>query len=176
MTASATPTPSASDHYAKQSPPITVHNMGLQSILPRLSSPPAPRPHSSWGFSPHSKPGDRVGLAVPGYPAYRNILAALGIEPVLIEVGENTHYQPNADLLAAAGPLDGLVVASPANPTGTMIGPADLARLVEYCASQGIRLVSDEIYHGITYENEAARRAPVDVTRSSSIRSQNITA
>jgi aspartate/methionine/tyrosine aminotransferase len=100
--------------------------------------------------------GDRVALAVPGYPAYRNILAALGIEPVLIEVGENTHYQPDADLLVAAGPLDGLIVASPANPTGTMIGPGDLGRLIEYCASQGIRLISDEIYHGITYESEAA--------------------
>ncbi len=100
--------------------------------------------------------GERVALAVPGYPAYRNILTALGIEPVLIEVGENTHYQPDADLLAAAGPLDGLIVASPANPTGTMIGPSDLRQLIEYCASQGIRLISDEIYHGITYENEAA--------------------
>jgi aspartate/methionine/tyrosine aminotransferase len=108
------------------------------------------------GFLAAFEAGDRVALAVPGYPAYRNILTALGIEPVLIEVGENTHYQPNADLLAAAGPLDGLIVASPANPTGTMIGPGELERLIEYCASQGIRLVSDEIYHGITYENEAA--------------------
>ena len=108
------------------------------------------------GFLAAFEAGDRVGLAVPGYPAYRNILTALGIEPVLIEVGENTHYQPDADLLAAAGPLDGLIVASPANPTGTMIGPSDLQRLIEYCAGQGIRLVSDEIYHGITYENEAA--------------------
>src|SRR5579864_4975478 len=62
--------------------------------------------------------GDRVALAAPGYPAYRNILSALGIEPVLIEVGENTHYQPNPELLAQAGRLDGLVIASPANPTG----------------------------------------------------------
>ena len=58
------------------------------------------------------EPGDRVALAVPGYPAYRNILTALGIEPVLIEVGENTHYQPTPELLAEAGPLDGLIVAS----------------------------------------------------------------
>jgi aspartate/methionine/tyrosine aminotransferase len=100
--------------------------------------------------------GDRVALAVPGYPAYRNILAALGIEPVLIEVGENSHYQPTPELLAEAGPLDGLVVASPANPTGTMIAPAELARLVGYCRERGIRLVSDEIYHGIEYEDRAA--------------------
>ncbi len=100
--------------------------------------------------------GDRVALAAPGYPAYRNILGALGIEPVLIEVGENTHYQPNPELLAAAGPLDGLVIASPANPTGTMIAAADLARLADWCRDHGIRLVSDEIYHGITYEAPAA--------------------
>jgi aspartate/methionine/tyrosine aminotransferase len=100
--------------------------------------------------------GARVALAAPGYPAYRNILTALGIEPVLIEVGENTRYQPNPELLAAAGPLDGLVVASPANPTGTMIAAADLARLADWCRDRGIRLISDEIYHGITYETPAA--------------------
>ncbi len=100
--------------------------------------------------------GDRVALAVPGYPAYRNILTALGIEPVLVEVGENTHYQPTPELLAEAGLLDGLIIASPANPTGTMICPADLARLARYCRDHGIRLVSDEIYHGITYEAPAA--------------------
>ena len=96
--------------------------------------------------------GDRVALAAPGYPAYRNILTALGLEPVLIEVGENAHYQPNPELLAEAGDLAGLIVASPANPTGTMIGAAELARLAAYCHDRGIRLVSDEIYHGITYE------------------------
>src|SRR5437899_5505411 len=100
--------------------------------------------------------GDRVGLAVPGYPAYRNILTALDIEPVLIRVGENAHYQPTPELLADPGPLDGLIVASPANPTGTMINPVDLARLAEYCRERGIRLISDEIYHGITYETAAA--------------------
>src|SRR5712691_181947 len=96
--------------------------------------------------------GDRVALAAPGYPAYRNILSALGLEPVLIEVGENAHYQPNPELLAAAGELAGLIVASPANPTGTMIPEADLALLALWCRERGIRLVSDEIYHGITYE------------------------
>ncbi len=100
--------------------------------------------------------GDRVALAAPGYPAYRNILSALGIEPVPIEVGENTRYQPNPELLAEAGRLDGLVIASPANPTGTMIAATDLARLAIWCREQGIRLVSDEIYHGITYAAPAA--------------------
>jgi aspartate/methionine/tyrosine aminotransferase len=101
-------------------------------------------------------PGDGVALAAPGYPAYRNILGALGLEPVLIEAGENAHYQPNPELLEAAGELAGLIVASPANPTGTMIAPAELARLHDYCRGRGIRLVSDEIYHGIAYEAPGA--------------------
>src|SRR5437763_8402862 len=96
--------------------------------------------------------GDRVALAAPGYPAYRNILAALGLEPVLIEVGENAHYQPNPELLAELGDIAGLIVASPANPTGTMIPPAEFARLAAHCRNRHIRLVSDEIYHGLTYE------------------------
>ncbi|HTV89623.1 MAG TPA: aminotransferase class I/II-fold pyridoxal phosphate-dependent enzyme [Stellaceae bacterium] len=99
--------------------------------------------------------GDRVALAAPGYPAYRNILGALGLEPVLIEAGENAHYQPNPELLAGHGDLAGLIVASPANPTGTMIAPDALARLAAWCSGRGIRLVSDEIYHGITYERRA---------------------
>jgi len=102
------------------------------------------------------EPGDRVGLAVPGYPAYRNILTALEIEPVLVRVGENSHYQPTPELLADLGKLDGLIVASPANPTGTMISAADLNRLAAWCRGRGIRLISDEIYHGITYETSAA--------------------
>src|SRR5579862_1197008 len=101
------------------------------------------------------EPGQRVALAAPGYPAYRNILSALGLEPVLIEVGENAHYQPNPELLAEAGDIDGLIVASPANPTGTMIAAAELARLAAWCRDRGVRLVSDEIYHGITYESRA---------------------
>jgi len=102
------------------------------------------------------EPGDRVALAAPGYPAYRNVLSALGLETVLIEVGENAHYQPNPELLADIPDLAGLIVASPANPTGTMIAPAELRRLADYCRERGIRLVSDEIYHGIVYEGDAA--------------------
>ncbi len=100
--------------------------------------------------------GDRVALAAPGYPAYRNILSALGLEPVLIEVGPNAHYQPNPELLESViksgGNIAGLIVASPANPTGTMIPAPELARLAAWCRERDIRLISDEIYHGITYE------------------------
>src|SRR3954451_7811277 len=99
--------------------------------------------------------GDRVALAAPGSPPSRNILSALGLEPVLVEVGPNAHYQPNPELLAEAGDIAGLIIASPANPTGTMIPPDDLARLYAWCHDRGVRLVSDEIYHGITYESRA---------------------
>ncbi len=96
--------------------------------------------------------GDKVALAAPGYPAYRNILMALGIEVVEIPVGPDTNFQPTPALLAACGQqLDGLIVASPSNPTGTMIDAAGLGALYTYCKDHGIRLVSDEIYHGITY-------------------------
>src|SRR5262249_21873481 len=101
------------------------------------------------------EPGDRGALAAPGYPAYRNILTALGLEPVSIEVGANAHYQPNPELLAEVGDLAGLIVASRANRTGTTSPPDDLARLSDWCRERDIRLVSDEIYHGITYEHPA---------------------
>jgi aspartate/methionine/tyrosine aminotransferase len=96
--------------------------------------------------------GDRVALARPGYPAYKNILAALGCEVVELACGPETRYQPTvAQLEALEGPLAGLVVASPANPTGTMIREDELAALAAWCAEHSVRLVSDEIYHGITY-------------------------
>jgi aspartate/methionine/tyrosine aminotransferase len=101
-------------------------------------------------------PGDRVALAAPSYPAYRNILAALGIELVILRASEATRFQPTIELLADAGPLDGLIVASPSNPTGTMLAPDELAAIARYCSEHGIRFVSDEIYHGITYGRPAA--------------------
>ncbi len=101
-------------------------------------------------------PGDRVALAAPGYPAYRNILTALGVEPVLLETGMAQRFQPSAALLdAAAGPLDGLIVASPSNPAGTMLDRRAFSDLVAACRERGIRLISDEIYHGITYGERA---------------------
>jgi len=108
------------------------------------------------GFLAAFEAGDRVALAAPGYPAYRNILISLGIEVVEIPVGPDTNFQPTPELLAASGvALDGLIVASPSNPTGTMIDAAGLEALYAYCHLHGIRLVSDEIYHGITYEAPA---------------------
>lgn len=100
-------------------------------------------------------PGDRVALASPGYPAYRNILAALGVQVVEIPTGPDTRYQPTPALLDAAvqehGPLAGVIIASPANPTGTMLGRSELEALVSWCRTHRARLISDEIYHGITF-------------------------
>ncbi|MDM7830211.1 pyridoxal phosphate-dependent aminotransferase [Cellulomonas edaphi] len=99
--------------------------------------------------------GDRVALARPGYPAYTNILAALGCEVVELPCGPETRYQPTvAQLEALDEPVEGLVVASPANPTGTMIDAAELAALAQWCGEHGVRLISDEIYHGIVYSEE----------------------
>lgn len=99
--------------------------------------------------------GDRVALAQPGYPAYRNILKVLGCEVIEITCGPAERYQPTPALLDAAvakhGPLQGLILASPANPTGTMVDRTELTALSDWCSANGVRLVSDEIYHGITY-------------------------
>jgi len=101
--------------------------------------------------------GDRVALADPGYPAYRNILKALDCVPVGLPATAATKFQPTPALLdAAGGDLAGLIVASPANPTGSMLSPAELEALVAWCARRGTRLVSDEIYHGIVYDGRAA--------------------
>jgi aspartate/methionine/tyrosine aminotransferase len=96
--------------------------------------------------------GDRVVMARPGYPCYRNVLAALGCEVVEIDCGPETRFQPTVEQLEAIeGPIAGLMVASPANPTGTMLLPTELAAIASWCESRGVRLISDEIYHGIEY-------------------------
>ncbi|HEY6335249.1 MAG TPA: pyridoxal phosphate-dependent aminotransferase [Alphaproteobacteria bacterium] len=100
--------------------------------------------------------GDRVALAAPSYPAYRNILTTLGIVPVILDATEATRFQPTVELVERAGPIAGLIVASPSNPTGTMLLPQELATIADYCAGAGIRLISDEIYHGITFGRPAA--------------------
>jgi aspartate/methionine/tyrosine aminotransferase len=99
--------------------------------------------------------GSRVGLARPGYPAYRNILHALGCEVVELPCGPETRYQPTVAMIDGLR-LDGLVVASPANPTGTMLAPRELAALATHCAATGVRLISDEIYHGISYAGQTS--------------------
>ena len=100
--------------------------------------------------------GDRVAIARPGYPAYRNILAALGVETVEIEVSAENGFTLTPEALQAAGRVDGVLLASPANPTGTVTGRANLAALSAYCRENGIAFISDEIYHGLTFVGEEA--------------------
>lgn len=107
--------------------------------------------------------GDRVAFAAPGYPGYRNILSALDIEPVALATERGDGFQPTLELLSAlAEPPDGLIIASPANPTGSMLDGVALKRLADWCAAHGVRVVSDEIYHGITYGKEAVTLASLD--------------
>jgi len=99
--------------------------------------------------------GERVALGDPGYPCYRNIMGALGLSPVSVATTPETRYQPTPALLAAAGPAEGLLVASPANPTGTMLDRAALADLAAHCAERGMAFISDEIYHGLEFAGPA---------------------
>jgi aspartate/methionine/tyrosine aminotransferase len=111
------------------------------------------------------EPGDRVAIAEPGYPPYRNILAALGCEPVPIEISEATRWALTTDALLAEHrkkPLQGVVVASPANPTGTMVREDVLRDMISACHDAGIRFISDEIYHGLDYAFPAATAAKLD--------------
>lgn len=108
------------------------------------------------------EPGDRVAVAIPGYPPYRHILTALGCEPVLIETHADSRHALTPEALLAAHrqtPLKGVLVASPANPTGTMMSRDALTRLTRAAASEGIRFISDEIYHGLDYAFPAVSAA-----------------
>ena len=106
-------------------------------------------------------PGDVVLMTRPGYPAYRNTLAALGCRAVELECGPVVRFQPTVALLeewtaAAGAPPAGLIIASPANPTGTVIAPDELAAIARWCDANDVLLVSDEIYHGVTFGEQAA--------------------
>lgn len=101
-------------------------------------------------------PGDRVAMTVPGYSAYRNVLTALGLELVEVRVDAETRFVPSVDRLEMAGPLDGLVVASPSNPTGVTLTADEMKEVADFCSNTGAVLISDEIYHGIDYGERAA--------------------
>ncbi len=105
-------------------------------------------------------PGDRVAMASPFYPPYVNILTALGIQPVILEAGPETRFQPSVTMLERLDPKpDGLMVASPCNPAGTMLHAGELAAIARWCDANGVRLVSDEIYHGLNYDSPIATAA-----------------
>jgi aspartate/methionine/tyrosine aminotransferase len=110
--------------------------------------------------------GDRVAVTSPGYPCYRNILSALGCEVVEIPCGPQTRFQPTAQMLAELDPpVRGVVVASPANPTGTVIPAGELAAIASWCDESGVRLVSDEIYHGLVYAGAPATSSAWETSR-----------
>lgn len=110
--------------------------------------------------------GDRVAIASPGYPCYRNILTALGCEVVEMPCGADTRFQPTVDMLTALDPpVAGVIVASPANPTGTVIPPDELAAIAGWCASSGVRLISDEVYHGLVYPGAPATSCAWETSR-----------
>jgi aspartate/methionine/tyrosine aminotransferase len=101
-------------------------------------------------------PGARIALARPGYVAYRNTLAALHMTPVEIGCGPDERFQLSAAAIARIEPApDGVIIASPANPTGTIIPAPELAAMARLCQERGIRIVSDEIYHGLSYTEPA---------------------
>ena len=108
------------------------------------------------------EPGDRVAVTVPGYPPYRHILTALGCEPVLIETTSETRHALTGEALLSAhrkAPLKGVLVGSPANPTGTMMSREALTALIAAAEGTGIRFISDEIYHGLDYAFPAVTAA-----------------
>ncbi len=118
------------------------------------------------GFLAAFEAGDRVAMALPGYPPYRHILTALGCEPVGIETGAATRWALTSDALLAEHrrrPLKGVIIASPANPSGTMMTAAVFADVIACAQDAGIAVISDEIYHGLDYAfaaESAARRSP----------------
>ena len=110
-------------------------------------------------------PGARVAIARPGYVAYRNTLKALYLEPVEIDCGPDERFQVTAKALATLDPPpEGVVIASPANPTGTIIPSEELAAIAKVCRERGIRIISDEIYHGLSFGNPAQSMLQHDTT------------
>ena len=110
--------------------------------------------------------GDRVAIASPGYPCYRNILSALGCEVVELPCGPETRFQPTLEMLTELDPpVAGVIVASPANPTGTVIPPEELAAIASWCESSGARIISDEVYHGLVYDGAPATSCAWETSR-----------
>ena len=126
-------------------------NYGLEVALERIVVTGGSSAAFVLAFLAMFEEGQTLAMANPGYPAYRNIAHALGLTPSLITCREEVQFRLTAEAVANAGNFDGLLIASPANPTGTMIGEHELKRIVDVCAKRNIKLISDEIYHGIAY-------------------------
>lgn len=105
-------------------------------------------------------PGDAIAMAAPFYPPYANILQALGMRPQLLECDATTRFQPTVAMLEKLDPRPaGLIIASPCNPAGTMLAPDELAAIARWCHAEGVRLISDEIYHGLSWGTVAESSA-----------------
>ena len=134
---------------------ISAHYQDWYGIVPDWNQ-IAITPGSSLGFAisflAAFDAGDHIAIATPGYPAYRNLMAALGLVPDLILARADQAWLPDLEAIEKSGTLpDGILLASPANPTGVVIGDDDLADICAWCALHGVRLIMDEIYHGLTY-------------------------
>jgi aspartate/methionine/tyrosine aminotransferase len=104
--------------------------------------------------------GDAIAMAAPFYPPYANILTALGMRPQILPCDVSTRFQPSIAMLEALDPRPaGLIIASPCNPAGTMLAPAEIAAIAAWCEANGVRLISDEIYHGLTWGTVAESTA-----------------
>ncbi|MBI1866887.1 MAG: aminotransferase class I/II-fold pyridoxal phosphate-dependent enzyme [Methylocystis sp.] len=130
-------------------------NYGVEVALERVVVTTGSSGAFALAFLAAFDPGARVAVTAPGYPAYANVIEALGLECVFIDVGRETRFAPTVAMLEAAHRerrLDGLLLMSPANPTGTMIAPQTFEQICAFCDEAGIVLVSDEVYHGLSYE------------------------
>ena len=134
---------------------ISAHYQDWYGIAPDWNK-VAITPGSSLGFAVSFlaafDAGDHIAIATPGYPAYRNLMAALGLVPDLMPARADQAWLPSLEAMEKSGKLpDGILLASPANPTGVVICDDDLADICAWCARHGIRLIMDEIYHGLAY-------------------------
>jgi aspartate/methionine/tyrosine aminotransferase len=142
---------------------IAAHNLdwyGLNPPIERIAVTVGASGGFPLAFLAAFDPGDRIAMAAPFYPPYVNILTALGMIPVIMEAGPETRFQPTAAMLEKLDPRpDGLIVASPCNPAGTMLHRDELAAIAVWCDRNGVRLISDEIYHGLNYDSPIASAA-----------------
>jgi len=133
---------------------------GLSLPLPRIAVTTGASGAFPLAFLAAFDPGDCIALAAPFYPPYVNILTSLGMRPAILPTGPETRYQPSVAALDRLDPRpDGLIVASPCNPAGTMLHPEELAAIAAWCDREGVRLISDEIYHGLHYDSPIATAA-----------------
>jgi aspartate/methionine/tyrosine aminotransferase len=142
---------------------IAAHNLdwyGLNPPIDRIAVTVGASGGFPLAFLAAFDPGDRIAMAAPFYPPYVNILTALGMIPVIMEAGPETRFQPTVAMLEKLDPRpDGLIVASPCNPAGPMLHRDELAAIAVWCDRNGVRLISDEIYHGLNYDSPIASAA-----------------